>query len=189
MKYEAVVIGTSAGGIDALKAVLTRMKKPSRVPIVIVQHLSPKFESHLPAILTEHTGHFVVEVNEKESLKPGIVYVAPPNYHVLIEKDLTFTLTVDKRVSYARPSIDLLFDTASDTFADKLIGVILTGANHDGAEGFKLLIENGGYGIVQDPQMAYATEMPLAASRYAEKNNIKDINKIGTLIDRLLLLK
>lgn len=189
MKYEAIVIGTSAGGIDALKTVLINVERPVRVPIVIVQHLSPMYESHLATILTEHTGHFVVEVNEKEILRPGIVYVAPSNYHVLIEIDKTFSLTVDKRVSYARPSIDVLFETASDAYHHQLIGIILTGANRDGAHGLKTLVSKGGFGIVQEPETAYATEMPLAASEYVNEDHILPLNQIGSMINKLLLQK
>src|SRR5690606_35205527 len=105
----------------------------------------------------------VKEADEKEKIKPGCVYIAPPNYHLLIEKNETFSLSIDEKVNYARPSIDVLFDSAAYVYYDQLIGVVMTGANHDGAMGLKKIKENGGMTIVQDPETAISRFMPEAA--------------------------
>lgn len=186
MRFAAIVIGTSAGGIEALKTVLQKIKHPLKLPIVIVQHLSPRHESYLPSILASVTGHNIKEAEEKERLENGWIYIAPPNFHVLIEKDGTLSLTVDKRVAYARPSIDVLFETAADAYRDKLIGVILTGANHDGASGMKCIKDMGGYTIVQNPETAYASEMPKSALELITPDAILAIEEIGTRIDELM---
>lgn len=186
MNYAAIAIGTSAGGIEALKAILKGIDKPLSVPIVIVQHLSPRHESYLPSILAQVTGHNVKEIEEKERLESGWIYIAPPNFHVLVEKDETLSLTVEKRVCYARPSIDVMFETAADAYREKLIGVILTGANHDGALGMKRIKELGGYTIIQNPERAYSSEMPYAALGEIDPDAILDIEEIGAHISTLL---
>lgn len=186
MRFDAIVIGTSAGGIEALKVVLSKIRKPLEVPIVIVQHLSPRHESYLPAILSHETGHRVKEIDEKEMLLKGWIYIAPPNYHAIIEKNGSISLTVEKRVSYARPSIDVLFESAADAYREKLIGVILTGANHDGALGIKCIRDHGGYTVVQSPSNAYAAEMPRSAMEWIEPDAILDLKDIGAHIDMLI---
>jgi len=186
MDYEAIVIGTSAGGIDALKTVLSQIEMPLSIPIIIVQHLSPRHKSYLPSIISQVTGHNAKEIDEKETLVSGWIYFAPPNFHILIEKNKTVTLTVEKRVSYARPSIDVLFETAADTYRDKLIGVILTGANHDGAKGIKCIDSYGGYTIVQSPDTAYADEMPKAAMGMIDPNEVLSLIDIGKHLNQLI---
>ena len=184
MEIKAVVIGTSAGGLEALKVILTIVRKPLNVPIILIQHLSPHHDSYLPNILG-FSGHEVEEVSDKLPIENKI-YIAPPNYHVLIEKDFSFSLTVEERVSYARPSIDVTFETASDAYKGGLLGILLTGANHDGAKGLKTIKENNGYTIVQDPQYSYADEMPLSALRVMSPNNVLDIEAIAHKINELI---
>lgn len=183
--YRAIVIGTSAGGLEALKTVLFKIKKVT-IPIIIVQHLSPRHQSYLPSILSQQTPHTIKEIDEKERIESGIIYIAPPNYHVLIEKDFTFSLTTDERVSYARPSIDVTFETASDAYGRLLIGVLLTGANHDGAKGIETIARNGGYTIVQDPKTAYADEMPTFALERIKPSYLGGLEDIGHHINDLL---
>jgi len=183
--FKAIVIGTSAGGLEVLKELLSIIKHPFPLPIIIIQHLSPNHESYLPKILS-HTGHKVLEVDEKISIEKEKVYIAPPNYHVLVEKDYTFSLTVEARESYARPSIDVTFETASDAYKSSLIGILLTGANHDGAQGLKRILDNEGYTIVQDPKTAYADEMPVSAIKLIQPNEILSIKDIGHFLNDLL---
>ena len=140
----------------------------------------------MPSILAHVTGHNIKEVEEKEELKNGWIYIAPPNFHVLIEKDGTMSLSVEKRVAYARPSIDVLFETAADAYRDKLIGVLLTGANHDGASGMKCIKDMGGYTIVQKPETAYASEMPKAALDLIEADSVLRLEEIGKHINQLI---
>ncbi|MBI9012769.1 MAG: chemotaxis protein CheB [Clostridiales bacterium] len=183
--FKAIVIGTSAGGLVAAKELLTILKHPYPLPIIIIQHLSPSHESYLPKLLSE-TGHMVLEVDEKTPIEKGKVYVAPPNYHVLIEKDYTFSLTVEARESYARPSIDVTFETASDAYKHQLIGILLTGANHDGAKGMKRIFVNKGFTIVQDPKTAHAEEMPVSALKLIKPDKILSINEIGHFLNDLV---
>ena len=182
--FKAIVIGTSAGGLVAAKELLTILEYPYPLPIILIQHLSPSHESYLPNLLSE-TGHRVFEVDEKIAIEKGKVYVAPPNYHVLIEKDFTFSLTVEARESYARPSIDVTFETASDAYKHQLIGILLTGANHDGAKGLKRIFENEGYTIIQDPKTSYAEEMPASALRLIKPNKILSLKEIGHFLNDL----
>lgn len=181
MKYEAMVIGASAGGANALRHLLAPLPENFKIPIIIVQHLDAHSHNYFVEYLSRYCHLKVKEIDEKEFIEKGYVYIAPPNYHTLIEKDKSFALTVEERVSYARPSIDILFETAADAFAENLIGVILTGANHDGSNGIKKVKENGGLAIVQDPETAEVDVMPRAAIKCAKVDYIlklEEINKI-----------
>lgn len=187
MTYDIILIGTSAGGIDALRTVLKTMRKPIPVPVLIVQHLSPQGESYLPDILSRVEGLVAVEAEEKIRPRPGCAYVAPPNYHLMVELDHTLSLSVDEKVCYARPSIDVLFQTAADAYGSSAVGIILTGANHDGASGLETVKRYGGYTIVQEPQEAYASEMPAAAIRATdEPDEILPLERIGQKLNALL---
>jgi two-component system chemotaxis response regulator CheB len=116
---------------------------------------------------------------------PGMAYLAPPNYHLLLEPDRTFTLTIDERVNYARPSIDVLFETAAEAYKDKLIGIILTGANNDGSKGLKKIKEFGGLAIVQDPETAEVASMPRAAILTSVVDHIIPLEEIAPLLNSL----
>jgi two-component system chemotaxis response regulator CheB len=160
---EAVVVGCSAGGLNALHKVLDVLPIGFPVPVIIVAHTAPASENLLPALLAKTCRLPVSEAREREPALPGQIYVAPPNYHLLIEPDCTFALSVDERVCFVRPSIDVLFHSAADAYKERLMGVILTGANSDGAQGLKAIKAAGGYTLVQDPADAYADTMPRAA--------------------------
>ena len=160
---EAVVIGCSAGGLDALRTVLETLPTGFPSAVIIVAHIAPDCDSLLPSLLTKACRLPVSEAQEREPILPGHVYVAPPNYHLLIEPDRTFALSVDERVCFVRPSIDVLFHSAADAYGERLIGVVLTGANSDGAQGLKAVKAVGGLTLVQDPANAYADAMPKAA--------------------------
>jgi two-component system, chemotaxis family, protein-glutamate methylesterase/glutaminase len=178
MKYKAVVIGLSSGGMDALKAIFSALPKDFSIPIVIVQHLSPKSDSQWITILNEKYDIHIKEAEEKEELKKGTVYLAPPNYHLLLEKNATFSLSIDERVSYARPAIDVLFETAAEAFKEELVGVVLTGANHDGSAGLKIIKQCGGLTLVQDPKTAFSSYMPRAAIKQAQPDHILNLQDI-----------
>lgn len=162
-KIDAVVIGCSAGGLDALCRVLSALPADFAAAVIIVAHTPPETNSLLPELLGNVCRLPVGEAVEREVIAPGRVYLAPPNYHLLIEPDRRFALSVDERVCYVRPAIDVLFASAADAYRDRLIGVILTGANNDGAEGLVSIKRNGGLTLVQDPKEAYADAMPKAA--------------------------
>ena len=187
MRYEAVVIGVSMGGLQALRQILSRLPASFPLPIMIVQHISPQSDSIWINLLNNASKVTVKEAEEKEVIKPGFVYVAPPSYHILVERDRTFSLSADDKVNYARPSIDVLFDSAADVYKSKLIGVVLTGANHDGAQGLKAIKDYGGMAIVQDPQTAEAQVMPKSAIAIAQPDYVLSLEKIVDLLIQLSL--
>ena len=184
-KYKAIVIGSSAGGLNALKTLLRNIDREFKIPVIIVQHISPDSENYLIHILNDLKRLKVKEADEKEYPHPGYAYVAPPNYHLLIEPDQSFTLTVDERVNYARPSIDVLFETAAEAFRDHLIGIILTGANNDGSLGLKRIKELGGMAIVQDPDTAEVDSMPKAAILACAVDHVLSLEEIAAFLNNL----
>lgn len=185
MKYKAVVIGTSAGGMEALKTIFSSIKKEFKLPIIIVQHVSPNSPNYLAEYLKKFTKLNIKEADEKEKVLGGNVYIAPSNYHMLIELDESLSFTVEPRVSYARPSIDVLLESAAYCYREKLIGIILTGGNSDGATGLKLIKEKGGFTIVQNPKEAEADSMPKAAIKNCEIDFIGNLKEIGEKLNQL----
>lgn len=162
-RFDAVVIGCSSGGVAALERILSGLPADFHLAVVVVLHMGVDGISLLPDLLARHSRLPVVEAAEMAVVVPGWVYVAPPGYHLLIEEDRTFSLSVDAKVSYARPSIDVLFESAADAYGERLIGVILTGANSDGSQGLRAINAAGGLCLAQEPAAAEAREMPLAA--------------------------
>ena len=186
MDYKAVVIGTSAGGMEALSRILTKLPLNFAAPILIVQHLSPQSDGYMARRFNEICNVTVKEAHEKEMILPGTVYIAPANYHLLVENDETISLTVDEKVNYARPAVDVLFETASDTYQDGLIGIILTGANSDGSKGLKKIKERGGLAIVQDPHTAVASSMPKAAIKETSVDYVLVVDEIAKKLIELV---
>ena len=174
-RYEAIVIGASAGGLHALFFLLEQLPESFSIPVIIVQHRMAEKHELLEELLQSKTNKIVKQADEKEPIEKGIIYLAPPGYHLLIETDRTFSLTVDRPVSYSRPSIDVMFETAAIAFRETLVGIILTGANRDGAAGLKRISDYGGFTIAQDPEEAQFPSMPRAA---IATNSVK---MIGTL--------
>ena len=163
MPYELIVVGTSWGGLSAVGRMLEHLPESLDLPIVIAQHRGPgSLEGALAVSLQRRIARPVREVHDKDSIERGHIHLAPPDYHLLIE-DGSFALSVDERVRHARPSIDVLFESAADTYGAGVVGVILTGANDDGADGLARIKERGGVAIAQDPETAEAREMPEAA--------------------------
>lgn len=179
---EAVVIGVSAGGMKALGALLPKLAQEPPYAVIIVQHVREGSDNFLVDYLDRISPIRVMEAEEKEFIRPGNAYVAPPGYHLLVEEDRTFSLSSDPPVNFARPSIDVLFESAADVFEDRLIGVILTGANSDGAKGLARIEAGGGTAVVQDPATAESPVMPLAAIRETKMNRILTIEQIGTFL-------
>ncbi len=184
--YKAIVIGSSAGGINALIKVLSVLPADFSLPIVIVQHLHPESGHHLPHILGTKSALKIKQADEKELIKKGWVYLAPPNYHLLIEEDFTFSLSLESPVNYSRPSIDVLFESAVYAYRQHLIGIILTGANHDGSLGLKKIKETGGFTIVQDPKTAEADAMPKSAIASTQIDKILPLQDIGLYLLQLV---
>ncbi|MCP4697292.1 MAG: chemotaxis protein CheB [Gammaproteobacteria bacterium] len=185
-KYEAVVVGSSAGGIKALTTLLAALPGEFPLPIIIVQHLHPESDSYLAHILGTRCGLTVKQADEKESIVPGRVYLAPPAYHLLIEEDRTFSLSLEGPVNFARPAVDVLFESAIDAYRSGIIGIILTGANHDGSQGLRQIKEMGGYAIVEDPETAEVNAMPRAAIAAAKVDQILPVTQIGPYLLQLV---
>jgi two-component system, chemotaxis family, protein-glutamate methylesterase/glutaminase len=176
--YEVVVIGTSWGGLNALSTVIAGLPSTFALPVVIVQHRSPDAPGFLAELLQARTGLRVVEVDDKRPMVPGHVYIAPANYHLLIERGF-FSLTTDAPVRYSRPSIDVTFISAADEYGRHVIGVVLTGANEDGALGLRRIADRGGYAIVQDPGTAELPVMPRAALRAVPTARVVTLDHIA----------
>ena len=183
--YRAVVIGCSAGGLDALSIVLPSLPAAFPVPLVIVQHINPRVMSRLHTILSGKCAIDVREADEKIKPQPGVAYLAPPNYHLLLELDGTFSLSVDERVNYSRPAIDITFETAAELYGSELIGVVMTGASADGSRGLARINLLGGYAIVQDPKEAQSVAMPQFAIKAAEPHAVLPLRDIGPMLIRL----
>lgn len=162
-QFKAVVIGASAGGIDALEEILPHLPRNYPLPIVIVLHIPGDQPSFLTELFTSRTLLQVTDAAEKEILQAGTIYFAPPGYHLLIEPDLTFSLSQEQPVLFSRPSINVLFESAANAFGKNLVGILLTGANHDGATGLKQIHDAGGLALIQDPETAQVQSMPAAA--------------------------
>jgi len=162
-RTEAVVIGGSAGALDALSLLLPPLPRGFSLPVAIVLHLLPGKPSGLVPVLQDYAELPVKEAEDKEPLAQGSVYVASPNYHLLIERERCFSLSVDDAVLFSRPSIDVLFESAADAYGPGLVGVLLSGANEDGARGLARIRAHGGIALVQAPDSAHARPMPEAA--------------------------
>ena len=177
---ELVAIGTSLGGLNALSALLAGLPPGLAVPIVIVQHRAISSDGGgLAQLLQEHTPLTVVEAEDKMPIESGTVYLAPADYHLLIESRGLLALSTDPPVRAARPSIDVLFETAADAYREGVLGVLLTGASADGARGLAAIKAHGGRAIVQDPETAEARTMPAAALSATAVDYVLPLSKIG----------
>jgi two-component system chemotaxis response regulator CheB len=184
-KYQLIVMGGSAGSTAVLIELLPFFPADYPWPIVVVQHLHPSQNGYFTERFAHQCALTIKEANDKESLKAGYIYFAPPNYHLLIEDNKTFSLSIDEKVNHARPSIDVLFESAVDVYASTLVGVILTGANNDGAHGLRLIKEKGGLTIVQDPNTAESSYMPKAAMEATQVDHVLSAPDIGRLLVKL----
>ena len=176
--YEIVVIGTSWGGLNALSVVISGLPATFALPIVVVQHRSADAPGLLSELLQSRSRLAVVEVDDKHPFTAGCVYIAPPNYHLLVERGF-FSLSTDAPVRYSRPSIDVMFASAADEYGGRTVGIVLTGANEDGALGLKRITDRGGYAIVQDPETAESSIMPRAALRLVPKARVVPLERIA----------
>jgi two-component system chemotaxis response regulator CheB len=176
--YQVIVIGTSWGGLDAVSRLLDGLDEGVGQPIVVAQHRSPDSEDGaLARLLSHHTHRTVLDADDKTELEPAHVYLGPPDYHVLVE-DGHIALSTDAPVEFARPSIDVLFDSAADAYAERAVGIVLTGANRDGARGLARIKERGGVAIVQDPSTSLRRTMPDAALAATEADAVLPLDEI-----------
>ncbi len=184
-KYKVVVIGVSTGGLKALKEILSVLPSEFSLAVIVVMHRHKNTDTYLEQSLDNECKIHVKQADEKEEIKAGVVYVAPPNYHLLIEDDCTFSMSVEGAVNYARPSVDVVFESAAEVYGNALIGVIMTGANKDGSLGLKRIKEAGGLAIVQTPETSEAAEMPRAAIAAANPDYVVPLDEIGRLLRKL----
>ena len=185
MKYGAIVIGVSSGGMTALKFIFSALPAGFSIPIIIVQHVSARSDNEWIKLLNDKSNLNIKEADEKEKIETGNVYIAPSNYHLLIEKDKTFSLTIDEYVNFARPSIDVMFESAAEAYKNKLIGIVLTGSNSDGTKGIKRIKELGGIAIIQDPETAESPNMPASAIAAIQPDYILSLEKIVQLLVKI----
>ena len=181
----AVVIGCSAGGVHALGALLGTLSNDIACPLIVVCHTGSEDVDMLRDVLAFKSAIPVQEAEERHRPLAGVAYLAPSGYHLMCERDGCFSLSVDDRVCYCRPSIDVLFESAAGAHGERLIGVVLTGANDDGAAGLKTIRAAGGVAIVQSPDDAHAATMPEAAIRIAGADHILPLSGIAPLLNRL----
>jgi two-component system chemotaxis response regulator CheB len=175
---DLVIIGSSAGGIEALKLLLPQLPKGYRPSVVVIQHIGQQLHSSLSDFYGSICVLPVKEAEDKEPLAPGTIYFAPSGYHLLVESDHSFALSVDPPVHYVRPAVDVFMESAAPIFKDRLVGVILTGANADGAQGLKSILDYGGGGLVQDPATAQFPTMPKAALEVSVTSSVMSLSDI-----------
>ena len=183
---EAVVVGVSAGAVDALSVLLPSLPTTFPLPIIVVVHIPPDKPSVMGDLFRTRCSIRVSEVEDKQPIERGTVYFAPPNYHLLVEAEKSFALSADEPVLYSRPSIDVTFESAADVFGAGLLGIILTGANHDGAHGLAAIIAAGGSAIVQDPSEAFVSTMPEAAIANCPGATVMPLHDIATFLKKVL---
>ena len=184
-RIEAIVIGASAGGFEALMALLEGLPSGYPFPMAVVLHLPDNRDSRLAELFGYRLALRVREARDKEPLEPGTVYFAPPGYHLLVEADRSFSLSCEDRVNYARPSIDVLMLSAADAYGPALCGILLTGANYDGAAGLAGMQIAGGLAVVQDPASAEVPTMPEAALRRMAPDLVLPLAAIHSLLRKL----
>lgn len=183
MNIELVVMGASLGGLKALKAILSTLPKDLPLPLVVVQHRGEDDPGRLASVLQGDCAVPVVEPEDKDPIAPGRVYLAPADYHLLIENK-NFALSTDAPVHHSRPSIDVLFESAADACGKGVLGVLLTGANEDGAAGLAAIKRRGGRAVVQDPATAEGRAMPEAAIAAGAADHILPLEEIGPFIEK-----
>jgi two-component system, chemotaxis family, protein-glutamate methylesterase/glutaminase len=182
MTYELIAVGASWGGLHAFGDLLEALPDEVRLPVVLAQHRSPDSQpGGLERLLQLHTDRAVREATDKQPLAPYAVYVAPPDYHLLVEPG-ALALSLDERVQYARPSIDVLFESAADAYGDRAVGIVLTGASADGAAGLARIKERGGVALVQDPATAERATMPAAAVAATNADAVLPVDEMGAFL-------
>lgn len=182
---DAIVVGASAGGVSALLTVFAALPADYAIALLCVLHLPDDRHSQLAEVFSRRLQRPVQEARDKESVVPGMIYVAGPGYHLSVERDRSLSLSQEDRVHFSRPSIDILFESAADAYGDGLVGVLLTGANEDGARGLARIKEHGGTTLIQDPHEAQVAVMHEAALALHRPDHILPLNGIGQLLAKL----
>jgi two-component system chemotaxis response regulator CheB len=182
---ELVIIGGSSGSLDAILKILPKLRAGFSVPLIVVMHRNISSDSVLEEVLASRTHLKVVEAEEKEMITPGYMYIAPPDYHLLIEKDHTLSLDYSEKINYSRPSIDVSFESAAEIYRERLACIVLSGANADGAKGVVYANNMGSKIIIQDPAEAIVPFMPEQAIVHTSINNVLSIREIILFLNAL----
>jgi two-component system chemotaxis response regulator CheB len=183
----AIAIGASAGGVEAVGALLAALPRELEAAVMVVIHIPARNENLLQHVLAPRCALDVREADDKEPVAGGTVYLAPPDYHLLVEPDRTFALSVDAPVNFARPSVDVLFESAAHAHRERLLGIVLTGANDDGAEGLRAVRALGGRAWVQRPDTAVASMMPASALERAGADHVLTLEEMAARLSALNL--
>lgn len=188
--FDAIVIGTSLGGLKALETILPGLPAAFSIPILVVQHRYPEVHSSLSYLLQQYSALPIVEAEDKQPIQSGTIYLAPPDYHLQVEINEQvsrphLSLSVDDPVCFARPSIDVLFESAADVYQSRLLSLLLTGASRDGAAGLGKIRASGGVAIVQDPTTAVCPTMPNAAIAMGVVDQILPLEQIAPFLVRV----
>lgn len=188
MAVELVVIGTSLGGLNAMEVLLSGLAPNLPLAIAVVQHRSRESDDVLVAHLRRYSSLPLEEAEDKQPILPGCVYLAPPSYHLLVDGTY-FALDTEERVCHARPSIDVLFESAAISYCERLVGIVMTGASSDGAQGARHIKERGGLLVVQDPRTAENGVMPAAALAVTTPDHVLPLGDIAPFINRCATAK
>lgn len=184
-RVDAVVIGTSAGGVEALSRLLPALPRGAPVAVFVVLHLPRERPSLLVDIFAPRCGMAVREASDKEPVEAGTIYFAPPDYHLLVDEGPQLALSSDELVNFSRPAIDVLFESAADEYGKRLLGIVLTGGNQDGAAGLQAIRAAGGMSIVQQPETAQVPYMPELALQQGEVDYVLTLEQIAALLGTL----
>jgi two-component system chemotaxis response regulator CheB len=182
--YDLVVVGTSWGGLAALRTLVGGLSDSFQMAVTLVQHRHKDSDHLLRTLLQEHSSLRVCEVEDKMTIEHGRIYVAPPDYHTLVEPG-HFALSTDAPVRYSRPSIDVTFSSAADSYTHRTVGIVLTGANADGADGLRRISDRGGLALIQDPATAESKPMPEAARRAVPRARVMSLDGIVDYLSTL----
>ncbi len=182
---DAIIIGGSAGSLDVLLKVFPSLSITITFPVIIVLHRKPGADSLLTEILSSKTKLIVKEVEEKEAIQPGVIYLAPSDYHLLVENNRTFSLDGSEKINYSRPSIDVTFQSAAEVYKENLVCLLLSGGNSDGAEGLRFVKKYGGHTLIQNPGSAVVSYMPAYAEGNLAIDRVMEVEEIGPYINSL----
>lgn len=185
--FDIVAIAVSADGIKALNQIFSELSPDFPIPIVVVKHLAPNYRSFLANILSYHTCLKVKDAEDQEKMHPSTIYIAPPNYHLLVNSDRSLSLSQSAKVHFVRPSADILFQSVAESYKERAIAVVLTGGDMDGSQGVKAIKKMGGTVIVQDEATSTVFGMPAAAIATGCVDYILPLNEIATAITKLVI--
>lgn len=185
-EFECIVIGSSYGGIQALSTLLPMLECCGKLPIIVAQHISHTASNNAASCFEKLCTRRIKEASHGEAIQENTIYIAPSDYHLLVGGDQTLNLNADPRVNYSRPSIDELFETAAEVYQNRLIAILLTGANNDGTQGIITCHQLGGTTIAQSPDQATAAKMPQSAIESGHVKFICELEDIARLVDELI---